>query len=478
MSVINTNVASLVAQNALQNSQTSLQTSLQRLSTGLRINSGADDPAGLIASQELQEQMNGLNQGISNSQQATNVISTADGALSEISNLLQTIGGLVVSSANSGAMSPSEIAANQLQVDSAVESITSIANSTSFAGQPLLNGALNYITSGVNTAQIAALQISQAQLGTDPAMPVNVNVITSATTAQLEFRNSAITQTTTLTIEGAVGTQSLTFVSGTTASAIEFAVNNVSDSTGVTASFINSANIASGITFNSTGYGSQNFVSVQVQTGGSFATTDTAGDAATRATGRNAVATVNGQLTVGNGLELQVNNGTLNIDMTLSQSFGAGQTSFTITGGGALFQLGATVDSAQQVSVGIGSVAAANLGNNDVGFLNDIITGGSASLEGGNAESADAIVQAAIQQVAVLQGQLGAFQTNTLQTNVNSLQVALENVTSSESDITDTNFASETSNLTRAQILVQAGTSVLATANNTPQNVLTLLQGH
>jgi flagellin len=478
MSIINTNVSSLIAQNALSNSQSSLQTSLQRLSTGLRINSGADDPAGLIASQELQSQMTGLNQGIQNSQQATNVISTADGALSEISNLLQNISGLVVSSANSGAMSPSEIAANQLQVDSAVESITRIANSTSFAGQSLLNGALDYVTSGVSTAAIGALQVSQAQLGTHPTMPVDVNVITSAKTAELEFRTSAIGTTTTLTIEGSVGAQTLSFVSGTTASAIEFAVNNISDSTGVTAGFINAGNVNSGITFNSTGYGSQSFVSVQVQSGGSFATTNALGQSTARAVGQDAVATVNGSLTVGNGLELKVDNSTLNMDMTLSKNFGAGKTSFTITGGGALFQLGATVDSAQQVSVGIGSVAAADLGNNDVGFLNDIVTGGSASLVGGNAETADGIVSAAIQQVADLQGQLGAFQTNTLQTNVASLQVALENVTSSESDITDTNFAQETSNLTRAQILVQAGTSVLATANNTPQTVLTLLQGH
>ena len=88
------------------------------------------------------------------------------------------------------------------------------------------------------------------------------------------------------------------------------------------------------------------------------------------------------------------------------------------------------------------------------------------------------IVAAASQQVATLQGRLGAFEKDTLETNTASLQVTLENVTSSESDIADADFASETANLVRAQILVQAGTSVLATANNTPQSVLTLLQGH
>ena len=121
MSVINTNVASLIAQQNLAKSQSSLQTSLERLSTGLKINSGADDPAGLIASQGLQAEISGITQAINNSTQATNVISTADGALSQVENLLQTIQGLVVQSANTGALSTSEIAANQIQADSAIE---------------------------------------------------------------------------------------------------------------------------------------------------------------------------------------------------------------------------------------------------------------------------------------------------------------------------------------------------------------------
>jgi flagellin len=128
------------------------------------------------------------------------------------------------------------------------------------------------------------------------------------------------------------------------------------------------------------------------------------------------------------------------------------------------------------VNVGIQSVAASKLGDNDVGFLNDIITGGNASLVSGNTRGASLIIERAINQVAVLRGRLGAFEKNTLQTNANSLGVALENVTSSESSIRDADFAQETAALTRAQILTQAGTSVLSTANSTPQSVLSLLQ--
>jgi flagellin len=477
MARINTNVASLIAQNSLANSQASLSVSLHRLSTGLRINSGADDPSGLIASANLTSEINGLTQAVNNSAQAQNVITTADGALTNVTSLLNDIKGLIVQSANSGALTPDQLQADQLQVDSDVQSITRIASTTSFAGLSLLNGSLNYLTSGVATSAISALSISQANLGTQPTLPVDINVISSAKLADLQFRASAVTKSITLTIEGNTGAQTLSFVSGTTASAIAFAVNGISDSTGVTASLINTANANSGIAFISTGYGSQSFVSVQAQSG-SFATTDTNGANKQRAVGSDAVATINGALTVGNGQELKLNTSDLDLDLTLNGKFGIGKTSFTITGGGALFQLGSQVDSQQQVSIGIGSVAASALGNQTVGFLNDIVTGGDASLVSGNAEKASNIIDAALAQVSDLQGRLGAFEKNTLETNSASLQITLENVTSSESDIADTNFASETANLTREQILVQAGTSVLATANNTPQSVLTLLQGH
>jgi flagellin len=474
MSRINTNVASLYAQQGLAASQTSLNQSLQRLSTGLRINSGADDPSGLIASEQLRSEMAGITQAVSNSQRANNVISTAEGALNEVSSLLLNVKGLVDQAANSGALSADEIAANQLQLDSSVQSITRISDTTEFAGLHLIDGSLDYHTSGVNTGAIQSLQISQANLGTNTSMPVQVNVLTSAQQANLQFKSSAIAGPITLQIQGNNGTQVLTFTSGAAASAIAFAVNTISDSTGVTATRNSATNITSGITFQSANYGSNGFVSVQALSG-TFKTVDSKGNAKQRVTGRDAVATVNGALTTGDGLTLKLNTGSLDMDLSLSNTFGAGKTSFAITGGGALFQLGPQVTSNQQLSIGIQSVAASNLGNGTVGHLSDIVTGGNSSLVGGKAEQASQIVEQAITQISVLRGRLGAFESDTLNTNMNSLNVALENVTSSESTIRDTNFASETAALSRAQILVQAGTSVLATANASTNSVLTLL---
>ncbi len=478
MARINTNVASLYAQQGLANSQKTLNDTLQRLSSGLRINSGADDPAGLIASEGLRSEITGINQAVDNSSRANNVISTAEGALNEVASLLLNVKSLVVQAANSGAMSSDEIAANQLQVDSAVQSITRISDTTTFAGLHLINGSLDYITSGVNSTDIKALHISQANFGTQTTIPVNINVITSARPAELEFTTSQIASSVTLEIAGNTGVQVLSFTSGTHASAIAFAVNRVSDSTGVAAAYVSATNWQSGIVFKSSDYGSKSFVSVAAQKGGTFTTQDTSGAFKSRTSGVDAVATVNGAVSVGDGLNIKLNTSGLDLDMTLDKNFGAGSTQFAITGGGANFQLGPQVTSNQQVSIGIASVSADKLGDADVGFLTDMVTGGDSTLVAGKAGTASQIIERAINQVALLRGRLGAFEKNTLQTNINSLNVALENVTSSESTIRDANFAEETANLTRAQILTQAGTSVLATANNTPQSVLTLLQGH
>jgi flagellin len=476
MSRINTNVASLTAQRGLAASHKSMTDTLQRLSSGLRINRGADDPAGLIASEGLRSEISGITQAIDNSSRASNVISTAEGALSEVASLLLNVKNLVVQAANSGALSTEEIKANQLQIDSAVESITRISSNTTFAGLHLIDGSLDYITSGVAASAIDALHISHANFGTSPNIPVNVKVVTSARTADLQFRSSTIVSSVTLEIAGNSGVETLSFTSGTTASAIAFAINRISDATGVAAKLINPANAASGIEFESAGFGSRQFVSVQAQSG-TFSTVDTAGAAKKRATGRDAVATVNGSVTVGDGNSLKVNTSSLDADFTLDKTFGQAATSFVVTGGGALFQLGPQVRSSEQVSIGIQSVAASKLGDSDVGFISDLISGGRSAIVDGKAAAASAVLERAISQVAVLRGKLGAFEKNTLNTNANSLAIALENVTSSESTIRDADFAAETSNLTRAQILTQAGTSVLATANSTTQSVLTLLQG-
>ena len=478
MARINTNVSAFIASTNLERSQQSLSTSLERLSTGMKINKGADDPAGLIASETLRSEISGITQAIDNSTRASNVIATAEGALSEVSSLLLSIKGLVVQAANTGGVSADEVQANQLQVDSAIASITRISNSTSFAGLKLLDGSLGYLTSGVATSALHDVQIQSAQFGGAATIPVVVNVTTSAQPAELQFKASAISNSITMELAGNQGVQVLSFTSGTKASAIAFAVNRLSDSTGVSASITSATNASSGISFTSTGFGSRQFVSVTVLgvSNGNFQTQTVGGATQQRTTGRDAVATINGAQAIGDGLTLSLDTGALAMTLNLDSQFGLGSKSFTVTGGGAMFQLGPQVKTNQQVSIAIDSVSASRLGNITDGYLTDLITGGKSSLVGGNAARASNIIDSAITKVAQTRGRLGAFEKNTLQTNINSLQVALENVTSSESSIRDTDFATETSNMTRNQILVQAGTSVLAQANQLSSNVLNLLK--
>ncbi len=486
MSRINTNVSSLIAQNNLAKTNRDLSTSLQRLSTGLRINRGADDPAGLIVSERLRSEIKGVGQAIDNSERAVNVIATAEAALQEISTLLTETKALIVQAANTGAFSKEEIEANQLQIDSAIDSITRISGTTSFAGLKLLNGSLDYLTSGVNSSQIQDLKIFGANFGTNSTIPVTVEVLNSAETASLFISGNttgstgALLSSVTLEVQGAKGVQVFSFISGTALSAVAFAVNQVSDSTGVTASLVCATNQTSGLVLNSGGFGTKSFVSVRKMNGGASFQTFTAkgGTATNRDVGEDVLALVNGNLALGDGLKVGLNAPTLNLSLNLT-STAAQQLStytFTVTGGGANYQIGPSVNSAQQIGLGIQSVAASRLGNENNGFLESVKSGNANSLVAGQQRAASEIIDLAIDQIAVMRGRLGAFERNTLQTTIRSSQISLENLTSAESKIRDTDFAYETSRLTRAQILVQAGTSQLAIANSTAQSVLALLQ--
>src|SRR5438093_3854807 len=176
MSRINTNISSLQAIHTLTKNQTDLSTRLQRLSTGLRINSGKDAPAGLIASETLRSEISGIHQAIDNSTRAGNVINTAEGSLSEVSSLLLEVQGLTNQAANTGALSPDEIKANQLQVDAILNSVNRIANTTQFNGVKLLNGTLDYSTSGVNANHIAVTNINAARVPDNGQTNVTVQV--------------------------------------------------------------------------------------------------------------------------------------------------------------------------------------------------------------------------------------------------------------------------------------------------------------
>ena len=202
-----------------------------------------------------------------------------------------------------------------------------------------------------------------------------------------------------------------------------------------------------------------------------------------RDTGRDVGAVINGALATGNGTKVSINTPSLAVDLDLTIGFATNLNAlsdFTIVTGGATFQLGPSINTTQQVGVGIQSVAASRIGGTSISggrfFLDSIKSGQPNSLLAGRTREASAVLSSAITEIASLRGRLGAFERNTLQTNARSLQIGLENIMSSESKIRDADFAQETALLSRSQILQQAGTSVLATANASAHGVLRLLQ--
>lgn len=508
MSRINTNVGSLLAQRVLGQNNTNLSKSLERLSTGLRINRGKDDPAGLIASENLRSEIKSLNSAIGNAERADQVVNIAEGGLQEISGLLTELQGLVTSTANRAGLSAEEKEANQLQIDSILQTIDRIASSTSFQGTKLLNGGFDYQVSSIADG-ITNFRINSAKFEGDN---LDVNVLVTQSAQQgglyLSMGGTAIDlggadDRFTIEISGAKGSRELTFASGTSLDAIAAAINTLSDITGVSAASINSGG-STGIFLSSTEYGDDQFVSVKVVDDGGLNAAGTgiyqledqdyyAVDTGTAATafasanngvtdyGQDLGATINGIAATSNGKTARINTDFLDVQLTLDSDtaqtlggVGTGHT-FKIAGGGADFQLAGKVDIAGKVSIGIADVAARKLGSADTGFLSQLGSGEAFNVVDGNTSDAQKVINEAIAQVSSMRGRLGAFQKNTIGATIRSLGIAVENSAAAESVIRDTDFASETAAMTRSQILVAASTNVLALANQSPQNVLQLL---
>jgi len=494
----------MIAQNVLGRNNKSLGVALERLSTGLRINRGKDDPAGLIASEALRSEKAGLNAAIGNADRSEQVVNIAEGGLQEVSNLLTELQGLITTSANSAGLSSEEKEANQLQIDSILQTIDRVSGATEFQGSKLLNGNFDYQTTGV-AAGVTDFQVRGAKLDGTNNLAVNAIVTQSAQQGGLllSFGGgivdlTAATDEFVFEIAGDKGSREFQFASGATLAQVTAAVNSFKDVTGVSAAVIGS----SGIKLASSEFGSNEFVSVTIVDDGNiaagdgilnYATSDfdvasaatavafTAAGAANgiRDDGIDIAGSVNGLTGVGVGKSLSVNSDFLDVEFTLNtataQALGS-VAALTITGGGADFQLASEVSIAGKVSLGIGDLSARKLGESSLGFLDDLAAGKSFNVvDGNNLDTAQDIVTKAINQVSSTRGRLGAFQKNVVGATQRSLSTALENITAAESVIRDADFAAETAALTRNQVLVSASTNVLALSNQSPQNVLQLL---
>ena len=495
MSSINTNVSSMLARRVLGQQQSMMTQTLERLSTGVSINRGSDNPAGLIASESLRAEKAAINAAIGNAERAEQMVNIAEGGLQEINNLLVELQSLVGQSANEAGLSSDERAANQQQIDSILSTIDSIASATEFNGQKLLSGGYDYtFDSNFNDQTWTYASVNSAKFSGSSPIDVRISVQTEAEQAQLYFETGATfdadgdgdttgTESRTIEITTSQGVQQFTFVEGTSQQQIIEALNSYGEQLGFSAS--QDTTDTNYIAITSTNYGSAESVrGREIQNNiGSFTTDVTAASVADASdTGVDLGALINGVQAVTNGLNARVSTGNLDLELTLSGTAAINDANnpastdfFQITGGGASFNFSPSVDDAGKTAIGIKTVGTQFLGDGVSGYLDDLKSGGSASVNGGSVSSAQDIIDLAIKQVSAQRGRLGAFSKNTVGSTIKNLGVSLENTAAAESAIRDTDYAFETAELTRLQIMNQAATQALALANNAPTAVLSLL---
>ena len=429
--VINTNVASLNEQRNLNNSGASLNTALQRLPSGLRINSAKDDAAGLAISERFTTQIRGLNQGTRNANDGISLAQTAEGALSEVTSNLQRVRELAVQSANA-TNSASDRAALQTEVSQLIAEIDRIASETAFNGTKLLDGTFSS---------------KSFQVGANAGETIDISSIASARTSSLGQRVEA---SSTVTLTGAVSALQLNGDSISSADdAKEFAA--AVNASGAGASQTNAAGVGT-ITNGGTSAGTREVVvdainAISAATGVTAVNTgaDSTGIELTAADGRN----ITTSLTQTSGAFTAATSGV---------TVGTSRATVELTSDASIVVAVTTTNtslSAGTISASSVGVAIANLDISDVSGSNDAI----------------ASVDAALNAINTSRAELGAVQ-NRFDSVTRSLQTTSENLSASRSRIVD----AETAELTRTQILQQAGTSILSQANSLTQNVLSLLQ--
>ncbi len=497
---INNNISAFRALRNLRINDRNQASSLERLSTGLSINRASDNPSGLVISEQLRAQISSLKQAVDNTQTASGLISTAEAALQEVSDLLVGIQDSVVFALNEGGASPEQVAAEQASVDSAIAAITRIANTTRYANRSLLNGASDFQTSAVHSL-VDDLHVRRFEFSPSVSTATPTYSVTVAPERRAITIFATASGTTTLRITGSRGTADITVASGTEDMALADAVNSVRGVTGV---FVDTS--FSIWTALAEEFGTQELADIKVISGtlidkGAAPPTTAGMSRAVFNAGVDGVVSINGNAFTGNGRHFNVQTATLEASFSISPTGGPspmigpgpfGPTPlFTVEKSGLQFQLGTKAAATDSLRLGIQSVSAstlgadlipdpiadpaASLGTMQFGFLESLKTGGANDLDS-NPGNARKIIDKAINQVASLRGYLGAVQSQTLEPNIDSLGIAIENLVAAESSIRDLDFAEETANFTRTQILFQAGTSVLASANLIPQSVLTLLR--
>ena len=509
--VINTNLPSMAAQRALQNSQGDVQTALSRLSSGLRINGAKDDAAGLAISERFNSQIKGLNQAVRNANDAISLSQTAESALAGTTDLLQRARELAVQSANA-TNSSTDRAALQAEVTQLVAEIDRIATSTSFNGLKLLDGNFSnkQFQVGAMANETVGVTIASAKsdaLGSAASVAfANFDAaIVAAATDGASDRVAEVLSFTVTPTGGSTTTTTVTAVAGETSQALASRITANVD--GLTASASTAVRLSKGsisdaaeshtISINGVSIGAitqgaddtafGNAVAAGIATktalAGLTVTTDANGATITDATGADIKVEITAQSAAADDMlvEAMQADGTLTGDAGIAtlELDAAGEA--TVVSGDITFTTNeptTTVFTVASSNTAAGSVMNDSSNNNAEAGTVTASTDKVSTMTidtVSNANTAIQVIDSAIATISSQRADLGATQ-NRFNSIVSGLQVASDNQSAARSRIVDADFAKETATLTRGQILQQAGIAVLAQANAAPQNVLALLQ--
>ncbi len=515
---INTNVASLTAQRNLGMSQASLNTSIQRLSSGLRINSAKDDAAGLAISERFTSQIRGLNQAVRNANDGISLAQTAEGALASSGNILQRVRELAVQSANA-TNSASDRQALNAEVNQLTSELDRIAKTTDFNGRKLLDGSFtsaafqvgananqtitatssNFSTSAYGNYRVGAT----AATTTGGAGDLTLGSTAGAVVAQGAVGASAITGGT-LDINGAYGSEQITYGAEASAKDMAALVNAQTEKTGVSATArteIGLGGLTAGASYTlklASDNATANSVTISFTVGAQL-NNDGLSDAAKAFNDASAKTGVTARVNdTGDGLVLTnaagndvkiVNDSVAanTIDVTNADGTAlAGAAGAGIAGEAGLGAFGTadlvatgqiTLDSSKSFSA-VDSAGAASGGfllaaTSTASQIQTVQNMDVSTVDGANRTLA--IVDAALSAISGQRASYGALQAR-FESTVNNLQSTSENTSAARGRILDADFAAETANLSRSQILQQAGTAMVAQANQLPQGVLALLR--
>ncbi len=457
---INHNIGSINALRNLSSTESNVSKSLERLSSGLRVNRGADDPAGLVISESMRSQITGIRQAVENAETATSMVQTAEGSMNEIHTLLNSIRELAIHAANTGTNDSVMLEADQDEINNAIATIDRIASQTQFGVKKLLDGSCGVSGSTSDTDVTFMNATTSSVEGT-----YNINITTQAEQGVVSAGTDQTTnlgQDETLTINGVV----VELTSGMTQAQVVDQINNYTDRTGVVASVAGST-----LTLTTEAYGSTANVTVVSNVA---AAGDTAGIGTTALSqsGVDIAGTIGGLAATGRGTILTGDDGTVVEGIAVSTTATGAQGSVTIVDNSLVFQVGA--NKGQTVKIALNEMSANSIGTNITGNMFNNLDEIDVTTAAG-AQDAIEVIDRAIQQVSSKRGELGVFQKNTLESSTANLAIAEENLVAAESVIRDTDFAQEMAELTKNQILLQSGTAMLVQANQIPQVVLQLL---